>query len=47
VIELLEGQTLAARVARERVPFDFVLTWAIQAADALALRMREALSTAI
>ena len=28
---------LAARLARERVPFDSALTWAVQVADALAL----------
>ena len=37
VMEYLEGQTLAARLARERVPFDTALTWAVQIADALAL----------
>jgi serine/threonine protein kinase len=37
VMEYLEGETLAARLARERVAFDAALTWAVQAADALAL----------
>ena len=37
VMEYLEGDTLGARLARERVPFDTALGWAIQAADALAL----------
>ncbi|MGH6691112.1 MAG: serine/threonine-protein kinase, partial [Gammaproteobacteria bacterium] len=37
VMEYLEGETLAARLVRGRVPFDSVLTWAAQVADALAL----------
>jgi hypothetical protein len=36
-MEDIEGETLAARLARERVPFDTALTWATQIADALVL----------
>jgi len=36
VMEYLEGETLAARLARGRVPFETALTWAAQVADALA-----------
>jgi serine/threonine protein kinase len=36
VMEYLEGETLAARLGHERVPFEAVLTWATQVADALA-----------
>jgi serine/threonine-protein kinase len=36
VMEHLEGETLAARMRRERVPFEALLDWAIQVADALA-----------
>src|SRR5262245_18006204 len=36
VMEHLEGETLAARMRRERVPFETMLEWAIQVADALA-----------
>jgi serine/threonine protein kinase len=37
VMEYLEGETLAAWLVRQRVPFETVLTWGIQVADALAL----------
>jgi serine/threonine-protein kinase len=36
VMEHLVGETLAARMQRERVPFGVLLDWAIQVADALA-----------
>jgi serine/threonine protein kinase len=36
VMEYLEGETLAARLGHQRVPFETVLTWATQVADALA-----------
>ena len=36
VMEYLEGETLAARLGHQRVPFEAVLTWATQVADALA-----------
>ena len=36
VMEHLEGETLSARLRRERVPYGVLLDWAIQLADALA-----------
>jgi serine/threonine protein kinase len=36
VMEHLEGETLAARLRRDRVPYTVLLDWAIQLADALA-----------
>jgi serine/threonine protein kinase len=35
VMELLEGQTLAQRIAAGRVPLDDLLRWSVQVADAL------------
>jgi serine/threonine protein kinase len=36
VMEYLEGETLAARVLRERIPYHTLLAWSVQLADALS-----------
>jgi TolB-like protein/Tfp pilus assembly protein PilF/aminoglycoside phosphotransferase (APT) family kinase protein len=36
VMELLEGETLATRVLRDRIPYHTLLAWSVQLADALS-----------